>query len=106
MRPHPKRPFNAAGYPKLTCFRCIFTFADAVRSPSAAITMAAKDWVDRCRANKDAATAELLTFLLQACGVTDRALTEEEVAGTSVDELRAEADEIAKEVRPNCQVFC
>lgn len=32
----------------------------------AAISVAAKDWVDRYKAGRAAATAELLTFLLQA----------------------------------------
>lgn len=39
--------------------------ADIVKHHGAAISVAAKDWVDRYKAGRAAATAELLTFLLQ-----------------------------------------
>ncbi|PSC70800.1 sister-chromatid cohesion 3 [Micractinium conductrix] len=69
---------------------------DIVKQYPASIAVAAKDWVDRYREGRGAATAELLTFLLQACGV-DRVLTEEAVEEGEVDALRAQLDRQAQE---------
>lgn len=38
---------------------------DIVKKYGSSIAVAAKDWVDRYRESRGAATAELLTFLLQ-----------------------------------------
>jgi cohesin complex subunit SA-1/2 len=70
---------------------------DAVRSESAAITVAAKDWVDRFKSDRADATAEVLTFLLQACGITSHAVTAEDAEHTGADEIKQEADAIAQE---------
>ncbi|PRW20268.1 sister-chromatid cohesion 3 [Chlorella sorokiniana] len=69
---------------------------DIVKHHGAAISVAAKDWVDRYKAGRAAATAELLTFLLQSCGV-DTVLTEEAVEDGEVDALRQELDSQAQE---------
>jgi hypothetical protein len=66
-----------------------------VKSSGVAVSVSVKDWVDRYRADRPGATAELLTFLTQACGVPDRPITPDEVEGTGVDELREELDVVA-----------
>ena len=70
---------------------------DAVRSESTAITMAAKDWVDRYRSDRAEGTAEVLTFLLQSCGVTSQVVTPEECETTGADDIKNAADEAAQE---------
>ena len=75
----------------------IFLIIDAVRSESTAITVAAKDWVDRFKSDRADATAEVLTFLLQACGITSHAVTAEDAEQTGADEIKLEADAIAQE---------
>lgn len=72
------------------------TLLNAVRSESAAITVAAKDWVDRFTADRADATAEVLTFLLQACGITSHTVTAEDAEHTGADEIKQEADAIAQ----------
>ncbi|EFN51942.1 hypothetical protein CHLNCDRAFT_139605, partial [Chlorella variabilis] len=69
---------------------------DIVKKHGASIAVAAKDWVDRYRESRGAATAELLTFLLQACGV-DSVLSEEDVEEGEVDALKQELDRLAQE---------
>ncbi|KAL4451286.1 hypothetical protein ABPG77_009358 [Micractinium sp. CCAP 211/92] len=69
---------------------------DIVKNHGSAITVAAKEWVDRYRDARGAATAELLTFLLQACGM-DYTLTEEVVEEGEVDAVREELDTLAQQ---------
>lgn len=61
---------SLAGCPRMgahfVCFVAAMPlYADIVKNHGSAITMAAKEWVDRYRDARGAATAELLTFLLQ-----------------------------------------
>lgn len=78
MRSFPSLPACAASLRPIqthsSCkhLACHSFSADIVKHHGAAISVAAKDWVDRYKAGRAAATAELLTFLLQACGGRDR----------------------------------
>lgn len=74
-----------------------FLFTDALRSESGGISSAAREWVDRFRNDRAEATAEVLTFFLQACGVTSRGVTAEEAEHTGADEIKQEADAAAQE---------
>ncbi|KAL4420809.1 hypothetical protein ABPG75_010465 [Micractinium tetrahymenae] len=69
---------------------------DIVKKHGSAIAVAAKEWVDRYRESRGAATAELLSFMLQACGV-DYTLTEEAVEEGEVDAVREELDQLAQQ---------
>eukprot|EP00887_Chlorella_sp_A99_P000272 scaffold13.g272.t1 len=81
---------------------------DIVKKHGASIAVAAKDWVDRYKADRAAATAELLTLLLQArgapwrtgcaCGLAD-GVTAAEVEEGEVDALKEELDKKAMQAR-------
>ncbi|GBF99460.1 hypothetical protein Rsub_11946 [Raphidocelis subcapitata] len=59
---------------------------DIVLQHSGAISRAAKEWVQRYRTDRDAATAELLTLLAKSTGSLDE-ITADDVAGGEVDEV-------------------
>ncbi|KAL6770624.1 SCC3 [Auxenochlorella protothecoides x Auxenochlorella symbiontica] len=70
---------------------------EAVRQPSAAAD-AARDWTTRYTADRRTATAELLNFLLQACGVFGVNLTVQDVEQGSADDTRKRADDTAMQL--------
>ena len=59
--------------------------------------MTATDWVDRYKSDRADATAEVLTFLLQACGISGRQIDAEEVEHSSADDIKQEIDALAQE---------
>ena len=71
--------------------------ADIVKKHGTAIAVAAKDWVDRYKADRAAATAELLSLLVQSCGVA-HSLSSEDVEEGEVDALKERLDKLAVEV--------
>ncbi|KAK9814838.1 hypothetical protein WJX72_012382 [[Myrmecia] bisecta] len=62
------------------------TMLEIVKNHGTAITVAAKEWVDRYREDRAAATAELLTLLVQASGST-YVLSADEAEEGEVDKL-------------------
>lgn len=71
--------------------------ADAVLSDSVSTQITATNWVDRYKYDRSEATAEVLTFLLQACGVSGRNVDAEEVEHSSADDIKQNVDKIAQE---------
>ncbi|GAB4819997.1 hypothetical protein N2152v2_007043 [Parachlorella kessleri] len=85
------------------------TLLSIVKKHGTALTVAAKDWVQRYKENKPRGTAEVLTFLIQASGAawmlaflgtacgTDEVVGEEEVEELEADQLKQQLDERAQE---------
>ena len=68
----------------------------SIREGSQEIENAVKTWVQGYKGNRARATSEFATFILQACGITSFAIGANEIEHTGSDELKENADAIAK----------